>query len=77
MLQEARAPLSTQAGKDAIWYLKLNPTVEDMLSDVESGTNGDCGRKKRTPVLRVDRQDIDLQNGQDRATAKVRSWYRQ
>ena len=74
MLQEARAPLSTEAGRESIWYMKLNPTVEDMLSDVESGTHGGCEREKRMPVLRVDQEDIDLQDSEDRATIKVRSW---
>ena len=66
MLQEARAPLSTEAGRESIWYMKLNPTVEDMSSDVESGTHGGCEREKRRPVLRVDQEDIDLQNSEDR-----------
>jgi hypothetical protein len=74
MLQEARAPLSTQAGRESIWYMKLNPTVEDMSSDVESGTYGNCGRKKRLPVLRVDQKDVDLQESQNAASVKVRSW---
>ena len=74
MLQEARAPLSTQAGRESIWYMKLNPTVEDMSSDVDSGTYGNCGRKKRLPVLRVDQKDVGLQESQNAASVKVRSW---
>jgi hypothetical protein len=54
--------------------MKLNPTVESMLSDVESGTHGGCEREKRMPVLRVDQGNIDLQDGEHRESIKVRSW---
>jgi hypothetical protein len=74
MLQESRAPLSTAAGKESIWYMKLNPTVDDMLSDVEGGPHGGCAHEKRRPVLRIDQETVDLDDGEDRARIKVRSW---
>lgn len=74
MLQEARTPLSSSAGRDSIWYLKLDPTVEDMTSDVESGPRGNCGQRRRAPVLRVNQSDIERQGSSGRETVKVRSW---
>jgi hypothetical protein len=74
MLLEARQPLSTARGRESIWYMKQNPRLEDMMSDVESGDLGGCGRKVRAPILRVDQEDVDLNDSRDRARIKVRSW---
>lgn len=73
MLREARAPLSTPAGRRSIWYLKMNPMLDDMWSDVESGPQGSCGRIRRQPVLRVDGRDVDLGDARDREAIKVKS----
>jgi hypothetical protein len=74
LLQEMHAPLTTQAGQDSIWYMKQNPTIEDMVSDVPSGPFGNCPGTKRRPRFRIDGTDINPQNSADRAKIKVRNW---
>lgn len=73
MLREARVPLSTPAGRSSIWYLKMNPMLHDMRSDVESGPHGSCGRIRREPVLRVDGRDVNPGEARDREAIKVKS----
>jgi hypothetical protein len=77
---EIESPNSTATGKSSLWYLKMNPKIDQMVSDVTSPV----GNKKRSPTLMINGKAVTFSSGQpvlptfpgstDGEYLKVRTW---
>lgn len=51
LVREASEPLSTDAGRESIWYMNMNPTPDGLVSDPIGS-----GRERREPVWSTERK---------------------